>query len=106
MPNRVERMTFRINDCCPARAPDRFLLSLPRLRFGSVTPQAVDLYGAAAQKMAVTKSYSFCVALEGKFSFTTKYCQTRVKNLEVIQYSHVMAPQAIVPFGAAAQKRS
>ena len=88
------------------RATDRFLLPLPRLRFGSVTPQAVDLYGAAAQKMAVTKSYSFCVALEGKFSFTTKYCQTRVKNLEVIQYSHVMAPQAIVPVGAAAQKRS
>ena len=88
------------------RATDRFHLPLPHLRFGSVTPQAVVLYGAAALKMAEANSYSFSVALEGKFSLTTKYCQTRVKNLEVIQYSHVMAPQAIVPFGAAAQKQS
>ena len=45
------------------RATDRFHLPLPRLRFGSVTPQAVVLYGAAAQKMSVAKSYSFGVAL-------------------------------------------
>ena len=41
----------------------------------------------------------------GELSFHAKYYQNWMKNVEVIKYLYVKVPQAIVPYGATAQKK-
>ena len=68
-----------------------------------MVPEAIVPYGALPKSDHSRIILIQCCSWV-EFSFPTKYYQNRMKNVEVIKYSYVMAPQVIVPYGAAAQK--